>query len=122
MGRSFSGVDCYGLVILIYREELGIILNDYTYTYTWDKDGCNYIERYAGDVIRDEFEYVDKPYRPFDGVLFKIGKVVNHIGLFVDEDKFIHIDSRENARSRIDRLDRFWESKLYKVVRYKGGI
>ena len=41
LGRSFDGVDCYGLIWLIYKGELGIELPDFTelcYSQRWYKE------------------------------------------------------------------------------------
>jgi len=120
LGRSFSGCDCYGIIVLIFKEELGIKLNDYTelqYDKDWHEQGKNHIiENITSDWIK-----IDKPYKIFDCILF-FGRhgscIANHIGLYIGEDKFIHISSVYS--SMVSRLDSYWEPKIYSVMRYRN--
>ena len=81
LGRSWGGVDCYGLLLLYYREELGITIADWEYEPDWSKKGCNYFINEAPKVARK----VSVPNR-HDIVLFYTDintKVVNHAGIVV---------------------------------------
>ena len=119
LGRSFSGVDCFGLVYIVYNE-LGITLPDFTelqYPQDWYKNSENYIL----DNIWGDWVEVNPPYQIFDALLFYNSSrrvVVNHIGVYINDDKFLHI--MEGATSQISRLTGYWESKLYKGLRSKS--
>ena len=81
-GRDFNGVDCYGLLVLYFKTELGIDLPDFWYEVDWSKQGKNIISDNYPDIAKR----VDKPQRN-DIVLFNIGlgcPVVNHAGIVVD--------------------------------------
>jgi len=116
LGRDFSGVDCYGLFWLIYKEKRGILLPDFTellYDKKWYKT-----ENHIVDNI-DELWTKVSMYKKYDAILFfNSGNVANHIGTYIDDDKFIHIT--ENSTSMISRLDGYWSSKIYEVIRYNG--
>lgn len=120
LGRDFNGVDCWGLVYLVFKEEKEIILPDYTelkYDEKWYKN-----ENHILDNISNEWLEVHKPYQKFDALIFyNVGinyNIANHIGLYIGEDKILHI--LENRHSAINRLDQFWLSKLFKGMRFIG--
>jgi len=81
-GRDWNGVDCWGLVILYYKEVLGIELPDWDYEPDWSKRGGNFfIEKNNGIGVR-----VKRPKKN-DVVLFYIDKntkVPNHAGIVTD--------------------------------------
>ena len=116
LGRDFDGVDCYGLFWLIYKEERGILLPDFTellYDKEWYKT-----ENHIVDNINELWTKVSV-YKKYDAMIFfNSGSVANHIGTYVGDDKFIHIT--ENSTSMISRLDGYWSSKIYEVIRYNG--
>jgi len=116
LGRDFDGVDCYGLLFLIYKHVLGIDLPEYSnfYTQDWYKT-----EDHIVDQFHTFMEKIDPPYKKFDGILLRHGTktIVNHIATYLGENKMIHI--YKGSTSRIDRFTGFWESKLYTGVRFK---
>lgn len=115
-GRDFGGVDCYGLVWLIFKEEKEIILPDVIYDKWWSREGENHIV----ENIDSLWDKVQVPYKRFDCPIFYLTpekNVANHIGLFISPNEFIQV--RENKRVEITRLDKFWKSRLYNAIRYK---
>ncbi len=114
-GRDFNGCDCWGLVKLIFKKEKGITLPDFWYTDFWEEE--NFIKNNIRNV---NIIKVDYPFKIFDVLLFynKKRNIVSHMGLIIEDDKFIHTYLK-NA-SRVDRLDKYWISRLYQGVRYSG--
>ena len=118
LGRDFSGVDCFGIVWLIFKGERGITLPDFTTL------------NYSSGLIKDKnliknvidgdksFTKVKSPYKPFDCPIFLDGCTMtfaNHVGIFITGDSFIHI--KENTTSMVSRLDDYYKSKLFTVIR-----
>lgn len=119
MGRDFNGVDCFGLCWLIYSDYLKIEIPHFLeiqYTKNWYDTGKNHILENVYWV-----EKVNFPYQKFDGLLFIINNnIVNHIGLYIGNNKFIHIF--DGITSRIERLNRYWSNRLYSGMRFiKNG-
>jgi cell wall-associated NlpC family hydrolase len=118
MGRDFCGVDCFGLCKLILTNEANIDFGDYLekleYSFDWYKS-----ENHIINNIPKYWYYVNAPFKKYDVLLFytRSYSIANHMGLYIEDGKFIHIDI--NNTSRIDRLEGFWDKKLYKVLRYK---
>lgn len=122
LGRTSSGIDCYGLITLIFKEKLGVILPDFT-ELIYDK------ERYAVTKQEDHILYniglrwkeVTNP-KEFDILVFNDSKELDlskHVGLFIGDDKFIH--SLRRSSSVITKLDNmFWKSKLSAILRWNG--
>lgn len=125
-GRDFNGVDCYGLVRLVYKEELGIYLpNDFEYTFDWRREGCDHIVEGLHKLVDGHsIVEVPKPYlysiKPYDGViLYHTGrlKIADHMGIYLGDNKLLHINSK--IKSMISRFDR-WEHRIHGVFRYSG--
>ena len=118
LGREKSGCDCYGIVKLIFKEKRDILLPDFTellYDKDWYKEHNHIL-----DNIWDSWVEVVYPYQVYDLLLFysfELKSVVNHLGLVIDDDKFLHISSKYS--SKVDKLNDYWKSRLYKALRYK---
>lgn len=125
-GREFNGIDCYGMPHLIYKNELDVALPEFTnirYNGTWYERDEHHIENNISDIwyIGEE---VTKPYKPLDVLLFYSSPsklVVNHCGVFIGDNKFIHIQENHKNGSEVARFSGFWESKLYKVIRRRDA-
>jgi len=120
LGRDFSGVDCYGLLYLIYKKELQIDLPDFVslqYQKEWYKQNENVIL----DNIWNQWEQISAPFKKFDALLFKLNSkmIVNHCGVYVGDQKFIHV--YEDSPSCINRLEGPWLTYFYKGYRLKNG-
>lgn len=119
LGRYFDGADCWGLVWLIYKEEKNIILpNLINYKEFWYKEKK---ENYLVDNINTyntkiEINY---PFNIFDVLFFfnKSRDFVDHVGMIVSENRFIH--TYRNNSSKIDRLEGYWKSLLWKGYRWQ---
>ena len=84
-GRDMKGVDCFGLILLIYKE-LGYRIDDYRYKPDWFKGDYNlFLENYHKYAKR-----VPKP-EPGDAILLsRNGESPTHIGVYLGNGKFIH--------------------------------
>ncbi len=121
-GRDFNGVDCYGLIALIYKEEKNIIIPDYTeLAYNKTRYDIKNQEDHILKSIGIAWVFENKP-KTFDVLIFNKGsncKITSHIGLYMGNNKFIHV--LENFPSYIERLNNpLWKSRLYGVMRFNG--
>jgi cell wall-associated NlpC family hydrolase len=121
-GRDFSGVDCFGLVYLILKNEKQIELSEYDYSRKWYLEGKNYIVDIKNDL--QTWSSIDiERIRHFDVILFYASPkriIVNHMGLYIGEEKFIHISEDHNAR--VERINDHWISRIYSIMRYSKEV
>lgn len=98
-GRDASGVDCWGLVRLIYKNELQIDLPSFSAEYT--QTDTARIE----ELIAQYKEGWQETLEPIIGsiVLFRVFGNESHVGVVVSSTHFIHV--RENQDSVIESLD-----------------
>lgn len=95
-GRVFPYLDCWGLIVDIYRENLGIELNEYTtLNHATMARGLMY-ERQAG-----HFTEVTEP-QDYDVVAFFVAGRLYHVGVLVG-GRLLHTSERKNCRW--ERLD-----------------
>lgn len=119
-GRDREGIDCYGLVVLLYKEKRNINLFDVE-GYSEDSVGE---ENYFITNYHKEWERIDpNSLQLFDVLLFYLDELVpTHIGVFIENDKFIHCLS-ENVPVSLGKLNsRLWKSKFHSAYRYKGEV
>jgi len=112
-GRDIKGVDCFGLILLIYKE-LGYKIDDYQYKPDWFKGDYNlFLENYHKYAER-----IEKP-EPGDAILLsKNSESPTHIGVYLGNGKFIHclkkygvIISRLNQEPFKSRTEGFFRLK-----------
>jgi cell wall-associated NlpC family hydrolase len=85
-GRGLDGLDCYGLIISLYKEVGHELLDVENYPQDWAlKDGSYFIENYYR-----QWEKMNIPkFLDVVGLKNKKG-VFNHAGVMFDGNRFIH--------------------------------
>jgi cell wall-associated NlpC family hydrolase len=116
MGRSENGLDCWGLILLVYSEMIHVKLWDMDegYPEDWSHKGKDlFMENY-----RRQWEKVDGP-QIYDVVLINNGHgIANHAGVMINERSFIHCLSKAGVvLSRI--TDKQWKPRIAGFFRYK---
>lgn len=89
-GRDRKGVDCWGLVYLIYEEKLGIMLPKYE-----DVDRTKAEDvwaRISQERVDDWQEMAAPERREGDVILLRVKNVPWHVGIVLANGKFIHAD------------------------------
>jgi cell wall-associated NlpC family hydrolase len=124
LGRDFSGVDCWGLIYLVYKEEKNILIPNFTelqYTPILKEDSPSLIPTIVDKYNNILAQEIKEPTKVLDIILFYGGcgnySIANHVGLFIGDGKFLH--SVNTGTSRVDRLQGYYQKKVYKVLRYK---
>jgi cell wall-associated NlpC family hydrolase len=97
-GLNRKGIDCSGFVYLTYYSQFGIELPRTTSSQANSGKIIHRTDLKAGDLV-----------------LFKTGWFGRHIGIYVDDMRFIHVSSRRGVTlSRIDGYywkGRFWQAR-----------
>lgn len=104
-GRSVDGLDCWGLVHLIFREVRSIELPSYAERYITAADRLAMARLIAGE-LGDWEEIEAGQERAFDGVLMREGKFPRHIGIVTSPGMVLHVQQGETSR----------------IERYRSGI
>ena len=111
-GRDRAGCDCYGLVLLVYRERLGITLPDHL-------GYGDPLSQAAADKVaegRRDWQAVEAP-APGDVVLFRVEGQPHHIGLVIHPGWMLHSAAGKN--SCIERYTRpYWRPRIEGFYRY----
>ncbi len=118
-GRGWDGADCYGLVILAFREERGIELFDPGRISDWRRlnDSNDFL-----DGAKLEWRKVERhEVKLFDVALIRrLGsKTPNHCGLVIDPAQFIELT--DPAGVHVSRIDR-WVGDIHAFYRHKELI
>jgi cell wall-associated NlpC family hydrolase len=98
-GVDHNGIDCSALVKVIFEEEFG---------YTQPRTTLS-LSKLGKKVSRDELI-------PGDLVFFKTGFRSWHVGIYLEDTKFIHASSSKGVT--ISSLNNtYWKSKYWKSIR-----
>ena len=94
-GRDKSiGLDCWGLVQTVLREQYQIVIPDFTYD---DASGFSdlplLIETQKGLIANEQ---VINPM-PGDIVLMRFHNVLSHTGVYAGDNSVLHIERKKNA-------------------------
>ena len=95
-GRTYPRLDCWGLIVDIYRENLGIELDEYTDLSQKDMSRGLQYERQAGRFVE-----VKEP-QDYDIIAFFINARLFHVGVWLN-GRILHTSERKNAR--YEKLD-----------------
>jgi hypothetical protein len=117
-GRDSSGLDCWGLVRLVYSDRYNIELPSFYHSYNTVKD----IHR-TSEVIAVHKEQWNALSTPEVGcvVLFRIMGHDTHVGVYIGDNKFLHI--RPGTNSAIESLDSVhWNKRISGYYKYNLGF
>jgi cell wall-associated NlpC family hydrolase len=95
-GRARDGLDCWGLVQLVYKEKLGIKLPSYTDEYMCATDG----EAIQAIVNNAKAQWREVPAAgegAYDLALIRVMGHERHIGLVVRAGMLLHIEERRTS-------------------------
>lgn len=101
-GLSKGGVDCSGLVYLTFDARLGIKL-----------------PRSTDAQVNTGPTIATRDLVPGDLVFFKTGKNTRHVGIYIEDGKFLHASTEKGVMiSRLD--DEYWARTYWKSIRIKA--
>lgn len=130
-GRSPDGVDCWGLIWLMYKQELGITLPSY------DQISAEDLRLVSGAISRDSVEWpwvevLQRNMEPFDVVVLRgLGKSQGrygwydgHIGIITKPPFIMHISGESGLMHQIimdtdqHKADELLSRRVRRVARY----
>ncbi len=98
-GLSRRGIDCSGFVHLTFKSKLG-----------------KNLPRTARMQAKIGQEVRRNDLRAGDLVFFRTGKSSNHVGIYLENNKFLHASQKKGVTiSRLDQV--YWRSNYWKSVR-----
>lgn len=89
-GRTREGLDCWGLVVMVYRERLGVSLPEFPGAYP---DESPESLRNAAGVAREErkrWTRVESP-RVYDVALLRLQGLPCHVGVVASKGRMLHV-------------------------------
>ncbi len=113
-GREYPYLDCWGLIVDVYREILDIKLHDYTDLTQRDMNKGLMYERDSG-----RFAEVKEPQN-YDIVAFFINGRLYHVGLWIG-GRILHTSQQRNCRyEQLDRVS-LSQKRYYRYVKDRGS-
>ncbi len=98
-GDSKNGIDCSGFVQLTFKKKLGI-----------DLPRTTRLQSGLGKEIRKS------DLKAGDLVFFRTGSTSRHVGIYLEENKFLHVSERRGVIiSKLDNV--YWKSNYWKSIR-----
>lgn len=118
-GRTRAGLDCYGLVRLVYQEQRGLELPSYAEGYATTTDADEITALYRGEVASQWQERPLADAQCFDVAVLRILGEPIHFALVLDPPYFLHV-FRETDVS-VERLDALiWQRRVERIVQWTG--
>lgn len=121
-GRTREGCDCYGLVRLVYREQLGLDLPDLGDGYSCAYERGEVDSTVAGTLSETwNRDVTADPWQAGDVMIFRRAGVEAHVGLYVRPGYMLHVVAGQ--QTAIERYDTsVWKNRLSRVIRHVDAI
>jgi cell wall-associated NlpC family hydrolase len=115
-GRGYDGVDCWGLLRLIYKDQLSIELPSYTDEYI-SATNSNSVAEIVNLYSLNWTKIASGREKMFDAVLFMIKGLPVHIGVVMRFGTMIHVlDERQSCVERYNTS--LWKKRIRGFYRY----
>lgn len=88
-GRSKNGADCWGLVRLVYEDELGIELPDFGELYRSPASYSDIGRGIQSDLFMDLWRPIEKP-ESGDLIIIRWANNPAHVGIIASETEMLH--------------------------------
>ena len=100
-GVSKSGIDCSGFTYVTFRSKLGVEL-----------------PRTTAQQVQEGTPVSQSELKPGDLVFFKTRWKVRHVGIFLENKKFLHASTSKGVMiSSLDNV--YWKSKYWQAKRIR---
>lgn len=109
-GRTRKELDCYGLVMLLYKELKGIEVPDVI--------SPNYLKACEEVVDREKLKWTPCDIEEGAVLVFNIGGYGAHVGYVIGPDKMIHTWEKTNGVT-IERLSSGWNRRIIGCYKYE---
>lgn len=120
-GRTRDGVDCWGLVRLVYAERLGVLLPDLGERYAGVDDLASIESVVADETGGGAWREVDAPGCVGDVAVYRLRGGSSHVAMAVASRRMLH--SLEGTDSVIEHFDSpLWAKRLVGWYRYAGPV
>ena len=118
MGRDKDGLDCWGLVRMIYKDQFDIDLPSYVDQYNADDTHNTLAELIA--ISKESWTKTDNPVIG-DVLLLRAEGSLSHVGVVISPTHFIHVI--EDINVTIERYDQGkWKNRLEGAYRYDSNL
>jgi cell wall-associated NlpC family hydrolase len=111
-GRTDQGLDCWGLLCTVFKNERGVEVNPHASMCIEQP----FSMRLALQETSGPWTVVDTP-EPFDGVAIGRNGSYHHVGIYIGDDSILH--TQKNVGSHITPLSRLSQSGLDTVTFYR---
>lgn len=98
-GSTKSGIDCSAFVQRTFREQFGVELPRSTSDQQFSGTKINRSKLQAGDLV-----------------LFKTGRTMRHIGIYIGNDKFVHASTSSGVIVS-EMTNTYWNKRFYAARR-----
>lgn len=117
-GTDRNGLDCWGLINLVWKEQFGRSLPDYNGMH-WSRGSSPAAVSEGAASYSQLFRKIAKgEEQPGDGILFRMIGHPIHIALVVAPGWMLHIE--EDTDSLVDRYQTLqWERRIIDFYRYE---
>lgn len=113
-GRDENGIDCWGLVLLFYKQEFNIELPNLDSEYISSYD--SHVPQLVNNYKKDNWTKTNTP-KLGDICLFNILGEPTHVGIYLENSKFLH--AREGHSSVIESIKKpVWNTRLEGIYTY----
>lgn len=120
LGRTEKGLDCWGLLCLIYEEHFNINLPPYVSDYS-TSDKPKEVTLTIDKGRPDWSEVTIASGKPGDLLLFALASIPTHVGMYIGNNKFIHIIKGSNCT--IEKINApLWRRRFNGIFRHKERI
>jgi cell wall-associated NlpC family hydrolase len=117
-GRTLDGLDCYGLLVAVYRDEFHIEVPSYAGAYVSAHEREEVAALLAHRIPADAWLPVAGTPRVGDAVVFRVLNAPWHIGVMVSPTDFLHIEAAQDCAT-IERLDQWrWARRRHAIYRH----
>lgn len=117
-GRDREGLDCWGIVCLVYREQLGVELPLHPGAYPDGSQEALHNAASVAKVERERWKRVDVP-QPYDVALLRLQGLPCHVGVVVSKGIMLH--AMAGIESCLERYTGpHWKDRIEGYFRYAG--
>ena len=121
-GRGHDGCDCWGLVRLVYAEELGIWMPDLGDRYG-DAHARGDVDFTVDSAAAEAWSVnvTDRPRRELDVLVFSRGGLETHVGLHVRGCEMLHV--MDGMCAAVERYDTAkWRRRFSRALRHREAL